>query len=145
MLSLASISIKPHSTDFRNYPIAGNDTLCFAHFNLKSILAMRIYFTFLTIFITCIAWGQDSGLNGNVLDGKSHLPVQGVTIYIIPDGLSTFTNATGNFQIRTAGIPASIMISGIGYATKLISFHDFLEQHNTICLEAVNLELSAVT
>ncbi|MBK0403684.1 carboxypeptidase-like regulatory domain-containing protein [Adhaeribacter sp. BT258] len=64
-----------------------------------------------------VAYGQKVTLNGRVLDAKTALPVESVSIQLNDSGETAVTNASGSFsmQIDTVSAPPILTFSHLGY------------------------------
>ncbi len=83
---------------------------------------------FLLIFIGFInpCFSQHSHIHGKVIDQNSHLPLEGITVTIIPNNKSTVTNENGNFIFNeTLDQIKSISITGFGYQQTTVQVSDF--------------------
>ena len=98
------------------------------------------------IFLSAMhGFGQSPAISGTITDFKTHLPIEGVTVVLLPDQHTTTSGSAGDFSFHPASQPAAIRISAIGYGSKIISLNTFHQQENKITLEPVALELSSVT
>ena len=84
-------------------------------------------------------------LTGKIVDSVSHLPLENVNIYLLPDQLSSTTDAAGNFAFRPVKRVASLSISIIGYKVKTVSIAEFQNDKQIISLVPAPIELSTIT
>lgn len=89
--------------------------------------------------------GQSPAITGMITDIKTNLPIEGVTVILLPDKRITMSNNAGYFSLHPVSEPAALQISAIGYRRKTISLNEFQQQKNKITLEPITLELSSVT
>jgi hypothetical protein len=85
------------------------------------------------------------GIRGNITDGSSNQPIEGVTVYLFPNNLFAATDAAGNFIFPSSENVISLMFSAIGYQPKTIPIKEFKSVQNRISLNPASIELSAVT
>ncbi len=83
---------------------------------------------------------------GEVMDSKTKKPLVFATLSLEGTNISTVTNTEGEFLLK---IPKSIqegnvMISFLGYKTKLVALNQLKEENNKIALEISVTELSEV-
>jgi TonB dependent receptor/CarboxypepD_reg-like domain/TonB-dependent Receptor Plug Domain len=100
---------------------------------------------FLSSLATLPAFAQTRAISGTITDIKSNLPIEGVTVVLLPDNLTTISNSAGNFSFHPVSQPTGIRVSAIGYGPESISLNEFQQQKNKIVLEPSTLELSSVT
>src|ERR1700676_4921653 len=101
-----------------------------------------ILLSFLTIRPT---FGQSPPIAGKILDISTNQPLEGVTVYLLPDNMLSATNASGNFSIRSSDNISGILVSAIGYESKKISIEEFHQKKNIISLNPAAIELGSVT
>jgi len=106
---------------------------------------MRKLLIILTILVSRQAISQTSSLNGNIIDTNTNQPVEGVSVYLLPDNRAGSTDAAGNFYFRSANNITGLQLSAIGYQSKTVSLNEFHQKKNTILLNPVAIELSSVT
>lgn len=114
---------------------------------------MRIVARFLLILLATFTLSS-SGFSqkstsietGSVLDAKTRVPVEGVTINFYPSGQSTATDEQGKFSVKKAAQETeSLFVTAIGYESKTISYDDFIRNNETILLDSRVIELNSVT
>ena len=84
-------------------------------------------------------------LEGTVRESASHQPIEGVTVYLIPDNKYTVTDGAGHFTFRTAQQVNSLICSAIGYQTQTIPLSEFENNQHQVSMSPASIELSAVT
>jgi hypothetical protein len=99
----------------------------------------------LIILVNRQAFSQSPTLNGNIIDINSNQPVEGVTVYLLPENRAGSTDETGNFYFRSAKNITGLRLSAIGYQSKTVSITEFHQKKNIIFLNPVAIELSSVT
>lgn len=74
----------------------------------------------------CLLYGQDTAIKGKIVDSQTTLPVPFASIKIKAKMLGVVSNGNGDFQIPREYSQAadSIIISCIGYTTKIVAFQD---------------------
>jgi hypothetical protein len=83
---------------------------------------------------------------GTIVDASTNQPLEGVTIFLLPQKIAGVTDAQGRFIFKQAGSdPSGITISSVGYQNKTISLQDLGKQKNIIPITAQNIGLSSVT
>jgi hypothetical protein len=109
---------------------------------MKRILILS-GFIFFIFGMTGVTKAQD--IKGNITDLNSKQPIEGVTVYLLPNNIIAASDATGNFSFRPVENVSSIMFSAIGYQTKTIAFKEIQTGQNKIFLTPATMDLSAVT
>jgi outer membrane receptor protein involved in Fe transport len=101
------------------------------------------------IFSICLlalqSFGQNPAITGTITDIKTNMPIEGVTVVLLPDKRTSISNSAGNFFFHPVSQPVSLRVSAVGYGSRSISLNEFQQQKNKIILEPVTLELSSVT
>jgi hypothetical protein len=85
------------------------------------------------------------GIKGNITDLNSNQPIEGVTVYLLPNNIFAATDVAGNFTFKPVQDVNGIMFSAIGYQSKTLPLKEFQDNKNRISLSPVSIELSAVT
>jgi hypothetical protein len=106
---------------------------------------MRNWLILVILFTGTRSFGQSGAIRGNIIDMQTNQPVEGVTIYLLPDKMPSTSNAAGNFSFPHAAKAEAIQVSAIGYASRTIPIPEFHQQKNIISLKSVAIELSSVT
>ena len=110
---------------------------------LISIYKLRLLFS--CILLTHLCNAQQIGIHGVVTDGRSKLPLEGVTVKLLPANVSTVTSDLGMFSFKQIKANVtSIEVSLVGYRLKIISFADFKKSNNQIDIIPQTVELSTV-
>jgi len=105
---------------------------------------------FLLLVITCLSGtltGQDTATKGKIVDSQTNLPVPFASIKIKAKMMGVVSNSNGEFQIprEFSDVADSIVISCIGYTTKIVSFRDLQESaFNLIKIEPSVFSLDEV-
>jgi hypothetical protein len=85
-------------------------------------------------------------IKGKVIDAISRLPVEGVTVTLLPSRVSGMTDPLGKFSIKTAGqSPIDISFSSAGFESRVLSLSALRNAGYQVTLEARTMELSTVT
>jgi len=88
---------------------------------------------------------QAQVIRGNITDMNSRQPIEGVTVYLLPNNLFTTTDLSGNFSFNSVQRVNSLQFTAIGYQSKTIPIKELQNHQNSVCLSPVSIELSAVT
>lgn len=92
------------------------------------MLLVRKNVIFLLLFFGqfSLLYGQDTAIKGKIVDSQTALPVPFASIKIKAKMLGVVSNGNGDFQIPREYSQAadSIIISCIGYTTKIVAFQD---------------------
>ena len=72
-------------------------------------------------------------------------PIEGVTVYLLPNNLFTATDLAGNFSFHPVQRGNSLQFTAIGYQSRTVPIREFQNHQNSISLSPVSIELSAVT
>ncbi len=85
--------------------------------------------TLLLIFLcllTSSIFAQQKSISGKIIDSTTHLPVNGLTISLLPGNRTDITDESGQFYFKNqASTIKSINVSGVGYQHKTIALTDF--------------------
>ncbi len=84
-------------------------------------------------------------VQGNITDLSSHQPIEGVTVYLLPNNMYAATDLAGNFSFSSVQQVNSLRFTAIGYQSKTVPLKEFQKHQNSISLIPVSIELSAVT
>ena len=90
-------------------------------------------------------FSQSIEIRGNIIDQTTRQPLPGVTVSVSPANSVSATDAAGDFSFRIKGSVTGILVTAIGYASKMIPINEFYQGKNVISLEPVALELSSIT
>lgn len=103
----------------------------------------RLYVLITLIIISFPGFSQVV-VKGNLIDSKTQFPVEGATVTLLPEKISTFTDASGRFSFKgrydTGG---SIVINCIGYALATFAIAD-LKSKGSLSLSQKQIELQDV-
>ena len=92
---------------------------------LPFLMRMRKLIFILFILFSASAFSQKT-IRGVVLDSVTNLPLEGVTITLLPINVNAITDERGKFNLtNNLGSIVSIQIASIGFETKIISFSLF--------------------
>ncbi len=107
---------------------------------------MRIFLLLVGVLSARLSFSQAIPVFGTIVDAGTNQPLEGVTIYLLPQKIAGITDGQGNFFFRQPRNKAiGITISSVGYECKTISLQDLKTQKNIIPLTPQNIELSSVT
>ncbi len=106
---------------------------------------MRKWLIFLTLLVSRDSFGQSQAISGNIIDSGTNLPIEGVSVSLLPGKLVSATNAAGIFSFRSAENMEGFLITAIGYTPVTISLKDFHQKRNIVILVPVAIELTSVT
>ena len=85
-------------------------------------------------------------LKGNITDAVSRQPLEGVSVILLPGRITGMTDQAGDFNFRhIQSIPEKIVISSIGYETRILSLADLKRLDFHITLAAQSIALNTVT
>lgn len=84
---------------------------------------MRATLFFLIIIYSQLLYGQ-SVISGKVYDISNSNPIGYATVYINGTTMGTITNLNGSFQIDPKVFPCQLVVSCIGYNTKVINIEN---------------------
>jgi TonB dependent receptor-like, beta-barrel/CarboxypepD_reg-like domain/TonB-dependent Receptor Plug Domain len=84
-------------------------------------------------------------IQGNITDISSNQPIEGVTVYSLPDNRFVTSDLAGNFSFNSARPVNSLQFTSIGYQSRTVSLKEFQNHRNSISLSHVSIELSEVT
>lgn len=83
----------------------------------------RIYFLFLTLFLSSSLWAQEYDIEGTVQDANTGEPLIGVNVLLlgVEDGTKgTITDYNGDFTIKDVPAGGSLQFSYIGYQRQVV-------------------------
>jgi hypothetical protein len=106
---------------------------------------MRKLMIFIAFLVNRQSFCQSYPLTGNIIDSGTNLPIEGVSVSLLPDKIVASANAAGIFSFRSAENKTGLLITAIGYRPVTISIKDFLQKKNIISLVPIAIELSSVT
>jgi len=106
---------------------------------MKKTTILSVFF----IFVFSSVFSQE--YTGKVIDSKSKKPLEGVSIYFDGTTLGTITNTKGVFSIETKqSTESALVISFLGYKTKILSKRDLKVKDLVINLEVEPMSLEEV-
>jgi len=106
----------------------------------------RLTALLILLFTFFYTYAQSGGVSGLILDGKSKLPLEGVTVATISGTLTTTTNERGKFYFRNTGNTINqLQITAIGYESKTISVSALEKDLYIITLAPRSIQLKEVT
>jgi len=92
----------------------------------------------LTFFIGLNLFANPKDLKGTVIDSAAHTPVCGASVVLSPVNKGTVTDEAGRFSSHNTQSVNQIVITAVGYESKVINSADFapgqiiiLRQHQT--------------
>lgn len=85
----------------------------------KNVIFFLLFFRQLSLL-----YGQDTAIKGKIIDSQTALPIPFASIRLKAKMLGVVSNGNGDFQIprKYSQAADSIIISCIGYATKIVAF-----------------------
>lgn len=84
-------------------------------------------------------------VRGNIVDGNTNLPLESVSVTLLPEGSTTVTDESGRFVFLAAKASAkSIRVSSIGYTGRTIQLSE-LKANAPIPLFTEKVQLKAIT
>ena len=105
---------------------------------------MRIVFTVLLALLSNYLFSQNP-LQGLIYDGKTNLPLEGVTITLLPNNITVFSDERGKFIFNIKiNLGSSIQFSSIGFENKIIPLSTF-KSNQPIILNQEKTSLENVT
>src|ERR1700686_5287285 len=100
---------------------------------------MRIFLLLIGVLSARLSFSQAIPVFGTIVDAGTNQPLEGVTIYLLPQKIAGITDGQGNFFFRQpVNKTIGITISSVGYESKTISLQDLKTQKNIILLTAQN-------
>lgn len=81
---------------------------------------MKIFIIFFCILMSSLCAFSQNKISGKILDQKTNEPLESVVIAVIKNGKATTTDEQGNFRLEVTGDSCLVIISMIGYHSKLI-------------------------
>ena len=101
---------------------------------------------YIFILLFSITAKSQVAIKGNIIDDKTNLPLEGVTVTLLPSHISTLTDARGHFTFKQSREPVTgIEFSSVGYGLKTLSLNEFKQSNNTIAMAPQAVELSSVS
>jgi len=102
-------------------------------------------FTAVFFIVGIISHGQ-SVISGKVIDARTNQPIEGISVQVLPSGITGISNQLGIFTFRyIRESPVSLTFSSIGYARKTVSLEDLQKAGYRIELLPQPVELENVT
>jgi len=112
---------------------------------MKHVFARMLGWMLPFLFIL-LQTSDAQSIKGKVIDAISKLPVEGVTVTLLPSGVLGITDPLGRFSIKTPGRPTiDISFSSAGFQTLVLSLSALKNAGYQVALEARAVELSTVT
>lgn len=104
-----------------------------------------IFFTGL-LFIAAVTGQSQSMLRGKITDAASGQPLEGITVQLLPSGISGVSNQLGNFSFRELkDTTREIVFSSIGYGIKSVTPQALKQAGYHVALVSESVELANVT
>ncbi len=112
---------------------------------MLSPIKLRLVLVLLACNCTTFVLSQNQTLSAKVISNTYKLPVEGITVTLLPENSTTITNENGQFHFitNTASITA-LLLSGIGYETLEIPFARFKNNATLTIVAAPSTTLNAV-
>lgn len=108
---------------------------------------MRILFITFCWLITGIAVKAQVAnvVKGSIMDGRTKLGIEGVTVYNQQTGETALSNESGHFSLHAKASPTdTIVITAVDFETQLCTVQDLLKAFGNILLKAREIQLSEV-
>jgi hypothetical protein len=100
-------------------------------------------FVILILNIPLFVYSQNN-LKGIVLDSINHQPVPFATVYINGTSKGTYTDSSGNFNIKNVITPCQVIVSQVGYKTKMTNIDNSDQNNMTILLNANTVHIKEI-
>ena len=102
---------------------------------------LKILITSFLLSTTLLSTAQ-TAINGEVIDNATKQPVEGASILLSPNNITTISDANGKFYFKNKLLQQykTIQINTIGYSAKIITIEAF-QQSNTIYLDTKQVQL----
>ncbi|QEE48899.1 TonB-dependent receptor [Flavobacterium alkalisoli] len=84
--------------------------------NFKTLL-----FTFSMLMLGVVAFAQET-ITGTVIDGDTNLPLTAANVFVRGTSEGTTANVDGVFTLKTSRTSGDLLISFVGYETKVVPF-----------------------
>ena len=105
---------------------------------------IKIFLFFFGLLINSLVFSQNI-LQGTVVDAKTNLPLESVTVTLIPSHQSVVTDERGRFMFaKNISSSTAIQIFSIGFENKIITIAAF-QQNGMIRLQQQKVQLENVT
>jgi outer membrane cobalamin receptor len=105
---------------------------------------MRNLYLLFFILLSCSVFSQKI-VQGKIVDGKTNLPLEGVTVILIPTNISTVTDEWGHFIFNNNAVAASsIQITSIGFENRIVDLASF-KSNTALALNPERTQLQNVT
>jgi len=98
-----------------------------------------------SLCITSAASGQKKEISGTVVESKTHLPVEGATLTLLPSGETLLSDERGKFVFKYSSALTGIEANAIGHETATLTMRQFTKATNIITLVPKIIQLSEVT
>ncbi|MER3464337.1 MAG: TonB-dependent receptor [Chitinophagaceae bacterium] len=86
---------------------------------------LRFFTVFaVTMLVAVTVFAQNITISGTVKTAASNEPVAAVSVLVQGSSQGTFTDPNGNFTIRAAKLPATLIISSVGFESQQITVKD---------------------
>jgi outer membrane receptor protein involved in Fe transport len=87
--------------------------------------SLRFLLSFLVAIVTSVAaFAQPATITGTVRNSNTNEGVPAVSVLIVGSSQGTFTDQNGNFSIKVAKLPTTLVISSVGFQTQQINVTD---------------------
>jgi len=97
-----------------------------------------------SLLFSCSVYSQKT-LQGRIVDGKTNLPLEGVTVILLPSYISTVTDERGHFIFNNNAVAASsLQITSIGFENRIINLA-FFKSNEAVALNPERTQLQNVT
>jgi TonB-linked SusC/RagA family outer membrane protein len=100
----------------------------------------KLLFTYAFILVQFAVFAQSRVIKGTVKDSKTNETLPGVTVLVQGTTTATSTDAKGEFTISVEGIDKKLVVSSVGFATRIIPVAADMEVFE-ISLEASSIML----
>ena len=106
---------------------------------------LKILITSFLLSITILTTAQKA-INGQIIDNATKQPVEGASITLLPNTITTISDANGKFHFKEKYFKEykTLQINTVGYSAKNISFAAF-QQSNIISLDQKQVQLQDIS
>ena len=105
---------------------------------------MRHIFLFFFCILSMVLNAQNN-LNGIVVNGKDHKPVEFASVYISGTTKGTMTDSTGHFTLKNLSFPCRLVVSCVGYELRSFQLTNTNDKNLNIELREQFKQLSEIS
>ena len=81
----------------------------------------RLAFVLLSLFISLTIFAQNVTITGTVTSSQTNEALPAVSISVKGTGRGAYTDDRGHFRITVPRLPATLIVSSVGFATKEVT------------------------